>query len=111
MELRKIVFFEEEVRAAAVNHCMHANINVPQANIESVAVSNDAAKTLVLRFSVASPLDKNTVTLNREHVVAALIRYCRDQKIPLPRTGQKVVQAADDNALALLINNRWTAKR
>jgi hypothetical protein len=39
-------------------------------------------------------------------VAAAIIRHCRDHHIPMPRQGQKLLQAQSDG-LALMVKVEW----
>ena len=39
--------------------------------------------------------------------MAALIRYCKQIGIPLPRKAQKIPQAQDDGTLALIMRMDW----
>ena len=102
-ELRKIVFSEAEVQSAAVSHCLHARVPLPDANIIGIEIANASDETVKLRFSTSNPADPDTVALNRGQVAAALIRYCQDHQIPLPRAAQKALQK-DAEGLALFVN-------
>lgn len=102
-ELRKIVFSAEEVQAAAVGHCLHAKIPLPQANITQIDIAEDPLATVVLHFSPSNPAEPTEVALTREEVAAALIRRCVEQHIPLPRQAQKLLHTEEDG-IALMIN-------
>lgn len=102
-ELRKIVFSAEEVQGAAVGHCLHSQIPLPQANITRIDIVEDPLATVVLHFSPSNPAEPTEVALTREEVAAALIRRCVEQKIPLPRQAQKLLHPEDDG-IALMIS-------
>ncbi len=102
-ELRKLVFTVDETRNAVVEHCLQKNIYLPDANIDDVILSNDADRMVVLKFSTSDPLNPSELALNQEIVAAALIRYCTQCKIPLPRQGQKLLNA-QDGKLVMMIN-------
>ncbi len=103
-ELRKLVFTKDELRRAAYDYCLRANVPVPQAAIEGMETGQDPAAALTLKFNTMHPADPKEVVLSRDQVGAALIRYCMDNKVPLPRNAQKVLQVQDDGEIALLVN-------
>jgi hypothetical protein len=102
-EIRKLIFTVDEARNAAVEHCLQKNIFMPDANIEDVILSNDADKMLVLKFSTTDPMDPSELSLNQEIVAAALIRFCGQNNVPLPRHGQKLLNVKDGK-LIMMIN-------
>lgn len=111
MELRKLVFSIDELKAAAMNHCLHLKMAIPHGPIREINVQADPDATLVMYFDIVKPSPRgDSFTLSREHVMAALIRYCKAHDIPLPRMGQKLLQPQEDNTLAMLINIHWIKK-
>lgn len=105
-ELRKILFSKEEVQAAVVDYCLRSKIRLPDKNIEGLEVSADPEAMVVLKYAEAGPEEDNAVELSRDHVAAALIRYCSNIKVPLPRSAQKVLQPGN-GGISLLINIDW----
>jgi hypothetical protein len=106
VELRKVLFAEEELQAAVVDYCLRAKIRLPEANIENIDITDDAEACVVLSYHTDDPNDASDVTLSRDQVAAALIRYCGDNNIPLPRKARKILQPGDEG-VALLINIHW----
>ncbi len=106
MELRKLFFQAGELQAAAVSHCLRSRMTLPDANITGVETQDNADAMLILRFSPDNPADRDQVVLNQDEVAAALIRYCKDNQIPLPRRGQKAL-SAEDGGISLLVNVDW----
>ncbi len=96
-EIRKIIFDKHDVQNAVVGHCLHANITLPQAAIEGIVIGMEHDSAVTLNFTRDDPAIPNDVTLSREEVGAALIRYCRDNKIPLPRRAPKILQPGEDS--------------
>lgn len=105
-ELRKILFSEEEVQAAVVDYCLRAKIRLPDRNIDGLEVRADPEAMVILKYADTGPEEASVVELNRDQVAAALIRYCSNINVPLPRSAQKVLQPADDG-ISLLINIDW----
>jgi hypothetical protein len=103
-EIRKIVFTVEEVRWAAVDFCLRSNIALPHANIGGLRIADDMAATVTILFTTANPAHPNEIRLSRDHVAAALIRFCMENQIPLPRHAQKVLQVqAAEQTVALMM--------
>lgn len=103
MELRKIVFTDGELRQAAFDYCLRANIDVPQLGIDKLVVDPDLEAMITLKFDTVHPADVKEVRLNRDQVAAALIRHCMEIGVPLPRNSQKILKV-QDGKIALLVN-------
>ncbi len=110
VELRKILFAEEELQAAVIDYCLRSKMRLPETNIDSVDITEDAEACVVLNYATESPSDVSDVKLSRDQVAAALIRYCGEHNIPLPRSGRKMLQPGDDG-VALLINIHWERRK
>lgn len=105
-ELRKLGFNKDELRAAAYDYCLRTSINLPQAAIQDLEIGEDPDAAVTLKFDTMDPQDIKEVKLSRDQMGAALIRYCGEQKIPIPRNGQKVLKIEGD-VIALMINIHW----
>ena len=68
-----------------------------------------ADAVVVLSFSIGDTTESNQIILSRDQVAAALIYYCRNNRIPLPRQGRKFLQTQEDG-VALMINVQWARK-
>lgn len=99
-ELRKLVFTRDELQAAAVAFCYREGMKLPKGMLQSIAFEDEHA---VLNFSVISEKGPSRIRLTRDQVAAAIIRYCRSLRIPIPRLAQKIVNP-DGDGIALLIN-------
>jgi len=109
-ELRKLGFSEDELRAAAFDYCLRTNLAIPQAPLEALEVGDDPEATVTLKFDTMHTADEKEVKLSRDQVGAALIRFCSDHKIPLPRHGQKVLQV-QNGEISLMVNIHWTSDK
>jgi len=105
-ELRKIHFPNDELQAAVVDYCLRSKIRLPDRNIEELEVRDDPKAMVVLKYADTGPQEASEVKLSRDQVTTALIRYCSNIKVPLPRSAQKVLQPAYDG-ISLLINIDW----
>lgn len=103
LELRKILFSTDELRAAIVAHCDATQRPLPDANVSRLVIRKDQSATVTLHFRPSfNPADPAEVVFTGADVREALIRHCRLLGIPLPRAAKKVLWAQDDG-MALLI--------
>ncbi|MBL6959374.1 MAG: hypothetical protein ISR52_10365 [Rhodospirillales bacterium] len=105
-ELRKILFDPGEVQTAALSYCIRAQVYFPEGSLDGIEVENDPERTVVMKFSPKDPADPREVILSREQVAAALIRFCLEHQIPIPKDAQKVLKL-EDTGIAMLINRDW----
>ncbi|MBC8267488.1 MAG: hypothetical protein H8E36_01940 [Rhodospirillaceae bacterium] len=108
-ELRKLVFDDAELRAAAYDYCLRNSVNIPQAPVDEILVSDNDASVLVLRFSSGDSNDPKEVPLSRDQVGAALIKFCSANKIPLPRVAQKILKV-DGQEVSMMVSVQWATK-
>lgn len=108
-ELRKLVFDAAELKAAAYDYCLRSNVNIPQAPVDDVVVSDNDASVLTLKFSSGDVNDVKSVPLTRDQVGAALIKYCSTNNIPLPRIGQKILKV-DGSEISMMVSVQWATK-
>ena len=76
------------------------------APFDKLEVRTDPEAMVVLKYADTGPQEASEVKLSRDQVTTALIRYCSNIKVPLPRSAQKVLQPAYDG-ISLLINIDW----
>ena len=60
-ELRKLVFSSEDLSSAAINHCLHNNIKVPQTNVDDTVVGKNDDAMLTVTFVAVSGESKVSV--------------------------------------------------
>lgn len=107
VDLKKIIFSNEEVQAALVNYCLRTKTTMPETRISRVVVNWESELTSDMHF--LSELDSEegeVLSFSNEKVAAALILYCRDNKDPLPRDAQKVLDPAGDG-ISLTLRHGW----
>ena len=86
-ETRKLLFDTQELETAAMDHCRGTGIAVPGDRPGTLVVGTDPAAALRLRFGA------DEIRLNQRQVGDALIDYCQDTGIPIPRGALKSVRA------------------
>jgi len=99
-ETRKLIFDNHELEAAARSHCRRHGITVPEGAVGALSVGIDPATAVRLRFGAG--LDAGEVRLSQGQVGDALIDYCAEAGIPIPRGGLKSVRA-EAGGIAMMI--------
>ncbi|MDP6406592.1 MAG: hypothetical protein QF797_15460 [Alphaproteobacteria bacterium] len=101
-ELRKIVFSEDETRQAVVEFCDQAQALPPGATLLKIELTGAEATPISVGFTSGTSNKPNELQLGRDQVAAALIRFCRAQRIPIPRHSSKTLQLKNDEVALLL---------
>ncbi|HEY7580369.1 MAG TPA: hypothetical protein VH855_22495 [Acetobacteraceae bacterium] len=102
MEVRYIVFSTDEARTAVVTSAQRQGTVATANDILGVdfAGPNDAPSALLrLRGSPAAELDA-------QHLIAALLLYCGDRRIPIPRRAEKRVERSVHGLTLVLTSDR-----
>jgi hypothetical protein len=106
LETRKLEFSPMELQAALVNYALRRRIPLPKANIDKIYIGKVDAEKVTCRFTPSNVADDAIVEFTNSQVAAALIMYCKSEKIPLPRDADKVLQRNGDT-LALIVRVEW----
>ena len=101
-ELRKVIFPRNELQAALVSHLLHAGRWMPNRPIDRLEIGEGLAAVTIV-FQPGDSSEVQQWPLSQEEVAAALIRYCGQFSIPLPRAARKRLQM-DNNSLALIFS-------
>ena len=104
-ELRKILFDPGEIKGAMFSFCMRAKIYVPESGIQDIKLQKDPERTVVLIFGSDNPGETTEVPLSHDQVTIALIRFCIEHKIPLPKKAQKVIKL-EKPGIAMMISHK-----
>ena len=110
MEMRKLAFTQDELQAALVNYALRQEMKMPRASMERMVVKQDKKKkstTVVMLF----PTDIDTgerkrIEFTEAQTAAAIIMYCKMQKIPLPRNARKTL-SAENESVAIIMSVNW----
>ena len=101
MEIRYIVFTADEMRNAVVGFVLkQGQLATPGdvAAVELVGPSETPSAIIKLQPSLA----KKPINLGAQYLVAALLLYCMDRRIPLPKQAEKKVELSV-NGLTLVV--------
>mgnify|MGYP000268262354 CR=1 FL=1 len=102
MEVKKIFFTEKEVRNALVNFAVLNKEFLDVDDVEKIII--DEADSVRVSMLVDKTLGKenNELSFSSAQVGAALMAFCMVSKIPLPKKGNKALEA-DNNKICLKI--------
>ena len=107
VDLRKVIFSNEEVQAALVNYCLRHDIKMPDTHITSIDVHWEPELTTDMHFE---PQENNgdgkELSFSNEQLAAALILYCQVKGDPLPRESQKTLEPVADG-VSLTTRHAW----
>lgn len=101
-EIRKIIFDKQDMLEAMLNYAIRNDYELPRARVDGFAISQDPEGRFSLKFKFDDPTITMNITLNQDEIGAAMILYCKNQRIPLPRNANKSLVRHEDS-LALQI--------
>ncbi len=101
-EYRKLVFPDSELIQAITAHDEVSMKFLDSKDLVKVEATASPDLKIVAKLRGKDGRDES-VQLEYSYVVAAMVRYCVEQKIPLPRRGEKLIEL-DDGKLALSIS-------
>lgn len=103
-EIRKLIFSRDELAEAITNHrngAHHDNgskhDDLPSGSIMFCRVHQDTQLRVTVKILPDGETNIQTVQLQPEFVGSALMQYCIDRKIPMPKGASKSLEAMGDN--------------
>lgn len=102
-EERNIYFSEQEVKMALIGLSARKNVKFNFENISEFKLDMKDTISIHLKVYNAETSKVDNITYGYSEVAAALMGYIMKQKIPLPRTGKKVLNYTK-KGLCLTIN-------
>lgn len=92
-ENRNIFFSENEVKIALVQFSAKKGLNFQVENINDFQLSEKSPISVALKVFDVNAGKTGTVNYPHPEIAAALMGYCMQLKIPLPRAGKKSLQS------------------
>jgi hypothetical protein len=106
-ELRRIVFSHDELRQALDTHLGQQRSKLPAGRVVSVRFAGEDRSEVVLGIEDRRKGLDQLVAVTASHVAAALLRYCFNNSVPMPKDAQKSLVIAGEN-IALEIKRTRT---
>lgn len=106
-EFRRIVLTNDELLDAIALYNRAAKQKLPVGRFESCTVKDEQDLIVTLEICDISTDKRYNIDLKAAYIGASIIKWCQGQKIPIPRSAAKTVEAVGDNiALHLTINGK-----
>lgn len=110
-ELRKLVFSKQELEAAIIAHNRSAAEKLPSGPVTKCEVQKpDDVIKVALEVTDQRTGETHKIDLNSAYLAAALLRFCIEKKIPLPRDSSKSLQVVGDS-LALNVTKNLVERK
>lgn len=97
-EFRQIFFSQEELTEAVIAHNRIEEDKVLYGDLASCVLGEDLIIRVECRIRDGDTLRSLTVNLTEDFTREALIRYCLENNIPIPRSGSKQLRLVEDEA-------------
>ena len=97
-ELRQIIFSHRELTHAVVAHNRIAEDKVLYGDLASCTLGEDLIIRAECRIRDGGTVRSLQVNLTEDFTREALIRYCLENNIPIPRSGSKQLRLIEDEA-------------
>lgn len=111
-ELRQIIFSRDEITQAVARHrgAGSAAADLPAGDILQVRIDHDPEAPVHLKVLPEDGTTARMVAVPAQVLGACLVRWCREQGIPIPLKGRKTLLAMGDNVvLSLSLDTRENA--
>lgn len=108
-EIRQLIFARETLLDAILYSERAANGWLSRAAVHGVAVRGGESVSVVVTAEREGHRNWAEVAFGPAQIAAAMIRYCRQLRIPLPRRGQKSLEVQGDNICLKITVNLTTA--
>jgi hypothetical protein len=109
MEIRYIVFTADEMRNAVIGFVQKQGQLAAPGDVAAVElVGPNEAPSAIVKLQPA--LAKKPINLGAQYLVAALLLYCMDRRIPIPKQAEKKVELSV-NGLTLMMTTDASSDR
>ena len=102
-EKRTICFTNDEVADALERFARATKHPMPQGKITACKIESGGALFATLTIQHMAEGSTQTARFDKNSIAAALIRYCIEKKIPVPKSAEKFVEA-QNSGVTLIMN-------
>jgi len=96
IEVKNIYFSEKEVRTALVNFSVLNHEYLDVDDVEKIVIDRADAVRVSMLVDKTLGMENNELSFSSAQVGAALMAFCMVSQIPLPKKGEKVLEAGDE---------------
>lgn len=101
-EVRTITFSQLEVYQAMAEFAARNGRAMPPGTLDRLAFNPQQEPALVMAVRTPGSPIIQKVAFRQAEVAAALILYCRGNRIPLPKNSRRKLESADDGVTLIL---------
>jgi len=101
-EFRRITFSDSELTEAIDRFAKATRYPMPPGKITECRIETKVGLALVVTVNHMAEGSVNTVRFDQPSLAAALIRFCIEKKIPIPKSAEKSVEA-HGNLISLIL--------
>ena len=94
-EQRKIIFPDIELADAIRQHDKATDRKLPDREITSISVTAVPEPSVLIKFQNGNKNDLHSIVFDQAFLVAAMLRYCIDQKVMIPKQAKKWIEVKD----------------
>lgn len=96
-ELRRLIFSREELVKAISNFREVSGNGIPAGNIVYCQIMRNSDLSVSVKFLPEGESQFQSEQLGVDIIGPALMKYCLDHKIPLPRNSEKAIEVIGEN--------------
>ncbi len=96
-EFRQLVFSRDELAQALANYHEDAEDSVPLGNIVFCQIMQNSDLRVMIKVLPDGETQVQSRELGVDVIARALMKYCQDNKIPMPRNSEKSIEAIGEN--------------
>ncbi len=96
-EFRQLIFSRDELAKALANYHGDAEDHVPSGNIVFCQIMQNSDLRVMIKVLPDGETQVQSRELGVDVIARALMKYCLDNKIPMPRNSEKSIEAIGEN--------------
>jgi hypothetical protein len=102
MEVRYIMFAPEEVRRAVTAFILKEGYVDTPDDILAANINSEVQDALSVNVKIRRSTTNRTINISSEHLIGAMLLYCRAHRIPVPSRARKKVERSSDGLTLVL---------
>lgn len=102
LEVRYIMFAPEEMRRAIIAFVLKEGYTDTPDDIVAMNINSDVRDALSVDVQVRRAKTIKAMNISSEHLVGAMLLYCRAHRIPVPSRAQKKIERSSDGITLVL---------
>jgi hypothetical protein len=102
MEVRYIMFAPEEVRRAVTAFILKEGYVDTPDDILAANINSEVQDALSVNVKIRRSTTNRTINISSEHLIGAMLLYCRAHRIPVPSRAQKKIERSSDGITLVL---------